>query len=71
MNAVETSAREWLDIIRGEFQEVPGLNLTKAQVCRRWALDGPTCDRVLNTLVQEQFLKQTASGSYVRLNPAP
>ena len=68
MNAVETSVADWLHIIRGEFQEIPGLHLTKPQVQRLWGLDVPTCNALLDELVGDRFLKRTANGSYARVD---
>jgi hypothetical protein len=48
MDAVQTSVAHWLQIIRGEFQEVPGLHLTRPQVQRLWDLDAATCDALLS-----------------------
>jgi hypothetical protein len=45
---------------------MPGLKLTEAQARRLWNLDGHTCRLVLTTLLERQFLRRTASGSYVR-----
>lgn len=68
MNSVQTSAVEWLHIIRGEFHEIPGLRLTKPQVRRLWGLDAATCDALLDALVSARFLKQTANGNYARVD---
>jgi hypothetical protein len=62
--------------IRGEYDEMPGLRLTFAQACRLWQLDPPTCDKVLHSLLDENFLARTATGSFVRasaqhVRPAP
>ena len=66
MNAVEATATEWLQIIRGEFQEIPGLLLTKSQAQRLWGLDVTTCDALLGELVSRRFLKRTHGGMYAR-----
>jgi len=54
-----------LDIVRGEYLEMPGLRLTKQQAQRLWALDLATCDELLATLVGAQFLRRTHSGEYM------
>lgn len=56
----------WLLRIRGEFLEMPGLRLTRAQARRLWALDAPSCDRALATLVRTGFLKVGPDGAYRR-----
>jgi hypothetical protein len=55
---------DWLSIVRGEFQEIPGLRLTKRQVRRLWGLDAPTCDALLTILVEARFLTRVKSGAY-------
>ena len=69
MNPVQGSLADWLPLIRGEFQEIPGLHLTKPQVQRLWGLDGPTCDELLDALVDGGFLRRTQTGAYVRREP--
>jgi hypothetical protein len=68
MDAVHTSVTDWLQIIRGEFQEIPGLHLTKRQVQRLWGLDPCTCDALLEALVDARYLRRTPSGSYARVD---
>jgi DNA-binding IclR family transcriptional regulator len=52
--------------VRSEFNEMPGLRLTADQAMRLWALDGPTCHRVLDSLVVARFLAQDINGRYRR-----
>jgi hypothetical protein len=52
--------------IQGEYEEMPGLTLTEAQARRLWGLDRRTCHLALATLLEQQFLRRTATGSYVR-----
>ncbi len=66
MDAVQTTAADWLQIIRGEYSEIPGLHLTKKQVQRLWGLDAVTCDALLETLVGGRFLRRTQNGAYAR-----
>ena len=66
MNAVETPARELAQIIRGEYLEIPGLQLTKVQAQRLWGMDAATCTELLDTLVREQFLRRTIRDQYAR-----
>ena len=55
-----------LQRVRSEFNEMPGLRLTPAQAGRLLGLDAPSCQRVLNALVQSAFLRWTADGTVVR-----
>lgn len=51
--------------IRGEFDEMPGLRLTFPQACRLWNLDPSRCLAVLEHLVAEGFIYETADGAYM------
>jgi hypothetical protein len=62
----QSNIDEWLRLIRAEYQEVPGLHLTKPQVQRLWGLDPATCDALLSTLEDVQFLRKTQNNGYVR-----
>jgi len=57
---------DWLRLIRAEYEELPGMCLTKAQVQRLWGLDSTTCETLLDQLVRTGFLKQTRGSEYVR-----
>ena len=57
---------DWLQLIRAEYDEIPGLQLTKPQVQRLWNLDITTCDAVLEALEATSFLRRTGTGAYVR-----
>jgi hypothetical protein len=54
-----------LERVRGEFNEMPGLRLTREQAARLWGLDPTACDEVLNRLVAASFLSWSA-GAIVR-----
>jgi hypothetical protein len=58
---------ELMGRVRAEYQEMPGLKLTAAQAQRLWGLDGRTCGLVLTALVEQQFLKRTPAGTYLRI----
>jgi hypothetical protein len=58
--------REWTQIIRGEFLEIPGLRLTSEQIQRLWGLHRDVCAAVLEDLLHQRFLQLTADGHYVR-----
>lgn len=51
--------------IRAEYEEMPGLCLTRPQAQRLWGLDHEICETVLQALVEVGYLRKTASG-YVR-----
>jgi len=52
--------------IRGEFREMPGLQLTLAQAQRLFGLDPAACRHVIDALVEASFLRWTASGTVVQ-----
>lgn len=52
--------------IIGEYQEMPGLNLTPSQAQRLWRLDELTCRSTLDLLVARAFLTRTNRGQYAR-----
>ena len=52
--------------VQGEFLEMPGLRLTRAQAQRLWRLDERACAEVLNVLVNARFLARTRDGAFMR-----
>src|SRR5262249_26752412 len=52
--------------IQAEFNEMPGLRLTRAQARRLWALDDAVCDAVLTALLDARFLARSGDTSFVR-----
>jgi hypothetical protein len=65
---LKTAIGDLIARVQGEYHEMPGLKLTDAQAQRLWGLDGRTCALVLTTLVEQQFLRRTAAGTYVRMS---
>jgi len=59
-------ATNWLQLIRAEYLEIPGLCLTTEQAERLWRLDTRTCEALLSTLMEVKFLRRTGRGAYVR-----
>lgn len=52
-------------LVCGEYNEMPGLQLTIAQACRLWNTDLDTGLQVLDVLVDRGFLRRLGE-SYVR-----
>jgi hypothetical protein len=52
--------------VRGEYDESPGLSLTRGQVRRLWNLDAAVCDAVLEHLTKDGFLRQNSRNMFVR-----
>jgi hypothetical protein len=66
MLPAETTIPDWLQLIRAEYLEVPGLHLSEPQARRFWGLDPVTCGALLSALLDVNFLKRTRQGSYLR-----
>jgi len=61
------SSSALIDRVRGEFLEMPGLQLTMPQAARLWGLDLAACNRVVDALVESSFLRWTTAGTVVRI----
>jgi len=57
---------DWLQLVRAEYEELPDLHLTRAEVERLWGLDAFTAEAILTTLVSSGVLRKTARGAYVK-----
>ena len=66
MSTADAHIGDWLQLIRAEYLEIPGLSLTKRQVQRLWCLDHATTEAVLVALVEVKFLRCTRQHAYVR-----
>lgn len=60
-----TRVADLVGLIRAEYDEMPGLCLTRQQAQRLWLVEPDVCDTVLQALVDAGFLRLTPSG-YVR-----
>jgi hypothetical protein len=65
-HAVDTTSDIWIQVVRGEYLQVPSLTLTFEQIGRLWDLDEDTCIQVVERLCAARFLSRTPAGSYVR-----
>ena len=57
--------------VRVEYQDMPGLHLSRAQAQRLFGLREDICVRVLATLVQQEILRVDANGAFVRNGGRP
>ncbi len=57
--------------VKGEFQEMPGLRLTRAQAQRLWSVDPLTCENVLNALVDAKVLSPRPDGTFALARSTP
>jgi hypothetical protein len=60
-----TTIVDWIELIKAEYLEIPGLCLTPPQVQRLWNLDSLTADALIAALTDVQFLRRTHRGAYV------
>jgi CheY-like chemotaxis protein len=62
----QTADERILMRVRGEYLEMPGLRLTLPQARRLWGMDVVTCERILQLLVDANFLSVRSDGTYAR-----
>jgi Spy/CpxP family protein refolding chaperone len=64
----DADLHDWEQLIRSEYQEIPGLCLTRRQAQRLWNLNPDMCDALLEEMVAEHFLRLTPTDRYVRVD---
>ena len=67
MLAAGQSITQWTDRVRAEYLEMPGLCLTRLQICRMWRLDASLCDAIVDALVKADFLSLRPNNTYGRV----
>ena len=70
MTTDQSTMTDWLHLVQAEYLEMPGLQLTRPQICRLWGLEDATCDAVLERLLADGFLRRTPRDAYVLDAPA-
>ncbi len=68
MPAASREISDYLDLIKTEYDEMPGLSLTTGQAQRLFGLDAMKCEAILDTLVATRYLARTRTGAYCRFN---
>jgi hypothetical protein len=58
-----------LSRVRGEYAEMPGLDLTVPQAVRFWGLGTDACEAALSRLTASGFLRRTRTGSFALATP--
>jgi hypothetical protein len=66
IEATDLSLVDLSRIVRSEYLESPGLALTRRQIQRLWALDVPTTDVLIESLLGSGFLRRTHNNMFVR-----
>lgn len=69
MSPNEPKRDDILRRVRGEYLEMPGLRLTPRQAQRLWTMDSATCESLLKSLVDSDFLARTRDGAFVLSKP--
>lgn len=64
--AGETAEAHLGELVRAEYREMPGLNVTVRQAARLWGLDVDRSEQLLSALVDDGFLVRDARGAYRR-----
>ena len=62
----DIAVRDWMNLIRAEYLEMPGLSLTGPQFERMWNLAPDFAEQLLQELQHVCFLRRTKKGTYVR-----
>jgi hypothetical protein len=57
---------ELVELMRAEFNEMPGLRLTLRQAQRLWGVDSALCSSAMRVLEQASFLRRAAGDFYVK-----
>ncbi len=50
---------------RGEYREMPGLQLTISQACRLWQLEQRVCEHLFQMLASEGFVVRTKDDAFM------
>ena len=67
-DTADTHMADWIQLVRAEYLEMPGLSLTKWQLQRLCSLDPVTTEAVLAALVDAKCLRRTDRGAFVRVD---
>jgi DNA-binding IclR family transcriptional regulator len=65
-NLVRSATKQIMDAIRSEFNEMPGMRLTRDQFCRLWHLERQEAERVISSLTASGFLRRDGNNRYGR-----
>jgi len=65
-DARDRRVAEMVAVARGNYNEMPGLLLTKPQAGRLLGLNGDMCSAVLDVLIREKYLSLRTDGQYGR-----
>jgi hypothetical protein len=60
----DSTLGDLLFLIRADFLEIPGLQLTQHQIEHLWGIDSEMAEVILRSLVEAHFLTKTPAGAY-------
>jgi hypothetical protein len=66
MVVLDRTTNESVERIRAEYREMPGLCLTRRQMCRLCLLETGVCDAAVDELIASGFLRCLADNTLVR-----
>ena len=67
----DLAAHQLVARVRGEFIEMPGLQLNLQQAQRLWGLESVRCEAILNALVDTGFLRRTRQSVFALRGSQP
>jgi hypothetical protein len=70
MPDVNLTVVNWVQRVRGEYLDMPGLVLTQAQMQRLFGIGAGECESVIDELVKTGFLYRTNRKMYVMAGSA-
>ena len=65
LSASQIEVDDTLQLIRAEYEEFPGLRLSRSEIEELFELDHTTADWVLRASVSGGLLRETSDGDYV------
>ena len=63
---MERDLAPWRELVRADYDEMPGMQLTLKQAQRLWSVDTETCQELLASLIETRYLVRTPDGKYCR-----
>ena len=66
MSTLRHATEQIIGAIRGEFNEMPGMKLTREQICRLWHLERHEAERVIQSLTTSGFLRRDEAVAPIR-----
>ena len=63
---MERDLAPWRELVRADYDEMPGMQLTLKQAQRLWSVEAETCQELLDSLIETRYLVRTPDGKYCR-----